>query len=225
MIASQLSPILDRHLLLQLGDRLKRLRKAQGLGTVEMAALVGITRNTLRAVECGDPAPSIGTYVRAKSVLGVSGDLALLVGDTLQPPPRGSAAAQSRRERPLVQVRVSVNPARHQAQDLQSLALHEEAVRLAKSDPTLVQQAMDTVQRWLSAGDARSSGLWREWQEILRKGVWRKVLGRTRRGQELRQASPLATALPEDVRQHILAQMRELKAGVVLGDAGHQDEE
>ena len=216
MTASQLSPLLDLHLLLQLGDRLKRLRMARGLSTVEMAALVNITRNTLRAVESGDPAPSIGTYVRVMQVLGVSGDLALLVGDTLQPPPRGFAAAHPRRERPQVQVRVSADPARHQAQDLQSLALHKEAVRLAKSDPVLVQRAMDTVQRWLSTGDARSSGLWREWEEILSKRAWRKVLGRTRRAQELRQASPLATVLPEDVRQRILAQMRELKAGVVL---------
>jgi hypothetical protein len=143
----------------------------------------------------------------------------------MQPAPRGSAAAQSRRERPLVQVLVSANPARHQAQDLQSLALHEAAVRLAKSDPALVQQAMDTLQRWVSLGDARSKGLWVEWQEILRKGAWRKVLGRTRRAQELRQASPLATVLPQDVRQRILAQMGALKDGVVLGDLSNQDEE
>lgn len=48
---------------LQLGDRLKGLRKAQRLGTVEFAARAGITRNTLRAVESGDPAPSMGTYL------------------------------------------------------------------------------------------------------------------------------------------------------------------
>jgi len=214
------SAILDRQLLFQLGDRLKRLRKAQGLGTVDMAARVGVTRNTLRAVESGDPAPSIGTYLRVMSVLGVSAELALLAGDTLQPAPPGSAAAQSRRARPIVQVLVSAESDRHRAQDLQSLALHEEAVRLARTDPALVQQAMDTVDRWLKTGDTRSSGLWREWQEILRKGTWRKVLGRTRRAQELRQASPLATVLPENVRRDILAQVRGLKKGVVLGDPG-----
>jgi transcriptional regulator with XRE-family HTH domain len=220
MSNSDFSAILDRQLLFQLGDRLKRLRKAQRLGTVDMAARVGITRNTLRAVESGDPAPSIGTYLRVMSVLGVSAELALLAGDTLQPAPPGSAAAQSRRARPIVQVLVSAESDRHRAQDLQSLALHEEAVRLARTDPALVQQAMDTVDRWLKTGDSRSSGLWREWQEILHKGTWRKVLGRTRRAQELRQASPLATVLPENVRQDILAQMRGLKKGVVLGDAG-----
>lgn len=132
MSTSKISSILERQLLLQLGDRLKRLRKAQGIGTVEMAARAGITRNTLRAVEAGDPAPSIGTYLRVMSVLGLSGELALLAGDTLQPPPAGSAAARSRRAAPVVQVRVSTDNKKHQLQDLQSLALHEEAVRLAK---------------------------------------------------------------------------------------------
>ena len=102
MSAFQISTVLERQLLLQLGDRLKHLRKAQGLGTVEMAARSGITRNTLRAVEAGDPAPSIGTYLRVMSVLGVSGELALLAGDTMQPSLAGTAAARSRRAAPPV---------------------------------------------------------------------------------------------------------------------------
>jgi transcriptional regulator with XRE-family HTH domain len=219
MSTPELTAVLDRQLLLQLGDRLKRLRKAQGLGTADMAARVGITRNTLRAVESGDPAPSIGTYLRVMSVLGVSGELALLAGDALQPAPQGSAAAQSRRGRPVVQVLVTAEDGRHQVQDLQSMALHEAAVRLARADPALVKQAMDTVERWLTAGDSRSSGLWQEWREILSKGAWRKVLVRTRRAQALRQASPLTTVLPDNVRQSILAQVQDLKKGVVLGDA------
>lgn len=36
--------LLERQLLLQLGDRLKRLRKTQRLGTVELAARAGMTR-------------------------------------------------------------------------------------------------------------------------------------------------------------------------------------
>lgn len=216
MSASEISPLLERQLLLQLGDRLKRLRKAQGLGTVEMAARTGITRNTLRAVEAGDPAPSIGTYLRVMSVLGISGELALLAGDTLQPPPADSAAARSRRSAPVVQVRVSVDEAKHRLQDLQSLALHEEALRLVKADPTLVQQARDTVGRWLATGDSRSASLWREWQNILEAGAWRKVLGRTRHAQQLRQTSPLVTVLPEEARQRIRSQVSNLKKGVVI---------
>lgn len=218
MNASDHSAVLERHLLLQLGDRLKRLRKAQGLGTVAMAQRAGISRTTLSAVEAGDPGPSIGTYLRVMSILGVAGELALLAGDTLQPPPPDTAAARSRRAKPAVQVLVTADDTRHQIQDLQSLALHEEAVRRVRADPALLQQAQATLDRWLLGGPSRSSTLWKEWQTILAQGQWRKALGRTRRAQELRQASPLTTVLPEDVRQNILAQVRELRKGVVLGD-------
>ena len=91
MTTSELSPILERQLLLQLGDRIKRLLKAQRLGTVEVSARAKLTRNTLRSVEAGDPSPSIGAYLRVMSVLGVSGELALLAGDTMQAAPAGSA--------------------------------------------------------------------------------------------------------------------------------------
>lgn len=214
--------ILERQLLLQLGDRLKRLRKARGLSAVDMAAQVGISRTTLGAIEAGDPGPSIGTYLRVMSVLGIAGELALLAGDALQSAPPGVAGAQSRRARPLVQVRVSADESRHRIQDLQSLALHEEAVRLVRADPALLEQARSTLDRWLGAGHSRSSGLWREWQDILSQRRWRKILGRTRRAQELRQASPLTTVLPDDVRQGILAQVNELRQGVVLGDSGSE---
>lgn len=219
MIDSEPGLLLERQLLLQLGDRLRRLRKAQRLGTVELAARAGIARNTLRAVESGDPGPSMGTYLRVMSILGIGGDLALLAGDALQPAPAGSAAARSRRAAPVVQVHVRADEGRHQLQDLQSLALHEEAVRLARTDPALVAQAQETLQRWLATGDVRSATLWREWEDILKARAWRKVLGRTRRAQQLRQASPLVTALPQEIRQSILQQVGELKTGVELGGA------
>ena len=209
--------VLERQLLLQLGDRLKRLRKAHGLGTVEMAKRAGISRTTLNSVESGDPGPAIGTYLRVMSVLGISGELALLVGDALQPGPAGTAAARSKRARPVVRVTVSTDETRHQVQDLQSLALHEEAIRLARADPELLLQAQNTLDRWLASGNSRSMGLWLEWQEILHGSRWRKVLGRTRRAQELRQASPLTAVLPAQVRQSVLDQVAQLRQGVVLG--------
>ncbi len=211
--------VLERQLLLQLGDRLKRLRKSQGLGMVEMARRVGISRTTLGAVEAGDPGPSIGTYLRVMSALGVGSELALLAGDVLQPAPAGSAAARSRRARPVVQVLVSADASRHQVEDLQSLTLHEEAVRLVRSDPSLLSQVQATLQRWMASGPSRSSGLWREWQDILKQHQWRKVLSRTRRAQELRQASPLTTVLPDRVRRRVLKQVSDLKKGVALGGA------
>lgn len=217
MNAPEKSSVLQRQLLLQLGDRLKHLRKEQGLGTVEMAARVGISRTTLAAVESGDPAPSMGTYLRVMSELGIGGELALLAGDALRPAPAGTAAARSRQPRPVVQVLVRAQQARHDVQDLQSLALHEEAVRLVRSNPALLQQAQQTLERWLSQGDSHSASLWRQWQEILQNGHWRKILARTRRAQELRQASPLTPVLPDGLRQKVLAQVGELKKGVALG--------
>lgn len=97
------------------------------------------------------------------------------------------------------------------------MALHEEAVRRVKADPDLVVKAKAVVHRWIETGDPRSASLWREWLRILEVGAWRKVLGRTRHAQQLRQASPLVTVLPEDVRQAILAQVSSLRKGVVLG--------
>lgn len=211
------SPLLERQLLLQLGDRLRRLRKSQGLGTVEMAQRADMTRNTLRAIESGDPGPSLGSYVRVMSVLGVSGDLALLAGDTLQFAPAGSAAARSVRPAPVVEVWVVADTTRHQLQDLQSLALHDEAVRLAKANPDLVEQAQETLESWLLKSDSRSAPLWREWADILQARSWRKVLGRTRHAQQLRQTSPLVTILPEEARQRLLDQVSALKHGVTLG--------
>lgn len=209
--------LLERQLLLQLGDRLRRLRKSRRLGTVEMAERAGMTRNTLRAIESGDPGPSLGNYLRVMSILGVGGDLALLAGDTFQPAPAGSAAARSHRPAPVVQVLVSGDTSRHQLQDLQSLALHDEAVRLAKAHPNLVEQARSTAQRWLLQENSRSVPLWREWLDILEARSWRKVLGKTRHAQQLRQTSPLVTILPEEARLRILQQVSTLKKGVTLG--------
>lgn len=211
--------VLERQLLLQLGDRLRRLRKSQGLGTVELSKRAGISRTTLGCVEAGDPGPSIGTYLRVMSELGISSELALLGGDALQPAPSGTAASRSKRARPVVQIMVSTDESRHQVQDLQSLALHEKAIHLVRNDPDLQLKAQATLDRWLASGNSRSSALWLEWQTILKNAKWRKVLGHTRRAQELRQASPLTAVLPAKVRQAVLAEISKLRKGIVLGSA------
>lgn len=210
------TPVLERQLLLQLGERLRRLRQAQSLGTVQMAQRVGISRTTLAAVEAGDPGPSIGTYLRVMSVLGIAGDFALLAGDAIQAAPAGSAAARSQRARPVVQVRVTADTSRHDVQDLQSLVLHEEAVRLVREQPELLEQARSTLQRWLAGPPTHTTPLWQEWQDILQRQAWRKVLGKTRRAQQLRQASPLVTVLPRAARERVLAEASGLKRGVTL---------
>jgi transcriptional regulator with XRE-family HTH domain len=214
------STVMDRHLLLQLGDRLRGLRKARGMTAMQMAELAGITRTTLRAVESGDPSSAIGTYLRVMSILGISGELAMLAGDTFLPAPSGSAAARSKRGAPVVKVEIASSPARHRLQDLQSMALHAEAVRLIKKNPSLAGLAKSTLDRWmLEQPMSRSMSLWRNWQKIISTGSWSKALSHTALGQQLRQASPLGAVLPKELREQILGQVADLKGGITLGGA------
>ncbi|MGE8454916.1 MAG: helix-turn-helix transcriptional regulator [Pseudomonadales bacterium] len=212
------NPLIERQLLLTLGDRLRRLRKSKRLTASQLAEQVGISRTTLASVEAGDPTPSIGTLLRVMSALGVAGDLALLVSDTFQPAPPNSAGSNTHRGRPQVQVTVRADSALHQAQDLQSMALHERAFRLLREDPELRQRALNTLAAWRAKGPSRSDSLWLEWEHILANKAWRRALGRTKRAQELRQASPLPTVLPEEVRREVISQVQALKKGVVIGD-------
>jgi transcriptional regulator with XRE-family HTH domain len=207
--------VLDCQVLLQLGDRLQRLRKARGLGTVEMAKQAGISRMTLSAVESGDPSSSMGSYLRVMAVLGLSGELALVAADSLQPGQAGVTVKRSRRIRPGAQVVITADQTRHRIQDQQSLALHRQAVRAVQQDQTLLDKATNTLSCWLADHpNSRSTFLWREWEEILKNRSWRKILRPSQKGQQLRQASPLVTVLPESIRLHVVEQVSSLKNGI-----------
>lgn len=203
----------DHLLLLQFGARLKRARLQRGMTTTQLAEQAGISRMTLSAIEAGEPTPTMGSYLRVMSVLQVSKDLVLLASESLQVPPSGRQGS-ALRAGTLV---VLANTAKHELQDLQSLALHQEAARLMRKSPELVQQALDTLERWRQSGDSHSRFLWDEWSVILHRRAWRRALSQTKRSKELRQASPLTTVLPPETRQQILDEVRSLKGGVVLG--------
>ncbi|WP_431153167.1 helix-turn-helix transcriptional regulator [Acidovorax facilis] len=162
----------------------------------------------------------MGTYLKVVSALGIQGDFALLADGVMRPATSNTAAAGTSRDAPLARIVVSADLTRHRIQDLQSLALHEEAVRRVRAEPELIQQAQAVLQKWVDAGDQRSVSLWVEWKDILEHRKWRKALGRTHRAQELRQASPMTAVLPPEVRKSILQEVRELKEGVVLEIAG-----
>lgn len=204
---SELTSVVDQQLLLQLGVRLKRARIRQGLTTVEMAHRAGLSRMTLRAVEAGEPTPTIGSYLRVMGVLGVSSDLALLATEVEQKPTKRPSARTSPRA-----VQPAVANTGHELQDLQSLVLHQEAVRLMKRDPALIHQALATLNAWRAQGSSRSQVLWDEWSVILQRRTWRRALANTQRSRELRQASPLATVLPAETRARILEQAHRLRA-------------
>ncbi|MDL2356647.1 MAG: helix-turn-helix transcriptional regulator [Pseudomonadota bacterium] len=209
---SHFSSVVDRQLLLQLGGRLKRARVTQGLTTTQMAERAGISRMTLSAVEAGEPTPTIGSYLRIMSVLGVSQDLVLVASDALPLSERPNANAQASSG-----LHVAASDAKHELQDLQSLMLHQEAVRLMRKQPELIQQALDTLDRWRKDGGAHSRFLWDEWSVILHRRAWRRALSQTKRAKELRQASPLTTVLPPETRQCILDEVQRLKKGIPLG--------
>jgi len=206
--ASRLPSAFERQLLIQLGERLRRMRQRQGLTATALAERAGMSRMTLNAVESGEPAPTMGTYVRVMSALGHAGDLALVASGELRSDLSDEAAPR---------VVLGASNAEHDVQDLQSLLLHEEAVKLLRQQPQLIARALETLEKWRASGSMHSRVLLDEWSVILHRRDWRRALARTRRSIELRQASPLTVLLPPEVRKRVLDEVRRLKRGVTLG--------
>lgn len=64
-----------RKQLIELGERLRRARQRRDLTTELFAERMGVSRETLRRLEHGDPTIAMGTYMRALRVLGLDGDI------------------------------------------------------------------------------------------------------------------------------------------------------
>ncbi len=162
---------------------------------MELARQLGISRTTLQAVERGLPSPSIGTYLAVMAALGLAADLALLAtgeADTVEPAPPS-------------------NLEQHGAQDYQSLLMHVAAVRMLKQNPRLVDRAAATLERWRVTADPLSYPLLDRWRRILETREWRIAVAADERGNQLRQASPLPTLLPQDKRLGIIRRVKEMK--------------
>lgn len=71
----------SRRQLVAFGERLRLARRRRKISTVLMAERAGISRDTLNRVEKGDPAVSLGTYLRVLRILGLDRDLDLLAGE------------------------------------------------------------------------------------------------------------------------------------------------
>lgn len=97
----------------------------------------------------------------------------------------------------------------HAAQDRQSLMLHTEAVRLLRADPELAKRALATLERWDASASTRSRPLRERWCRIISEQDWALALEQSEQGNQLRQASPLATLLPPAVRKGILQAARQ----------------
>ncbi|QHE84969.1 helix-turn-helix transcriptional regulator [Hydrogenophaga sp. BPS33] len=67
-----------------LGQRIELARCRRDLPATLFAERVGISRNTLTRLESGDPAVSLGTYLKALRVLGLERDIdGVAADDTL----------------------------------------------------------------------------------------------------------------------------------------------
>ena len=64
-----------------LGLRLQLARCRRDLPATVFAERVGISRNTLKRLEGGDPNVSLGTYLRALRVLGLDADINSMASD------------------------------------------------------------------------------------------------------------------------------------------------
>lgn len=67
--------------LANLGERMRLARCRRKISTVLFAERMGVSRETLRRLEKGDPTISIGIYLRALRVLGLDEDINVVARD------------------------------------------------------------------------------------------------------------------------------------------------
>jgi transcriptional regulator with XRE-family HTH domain len=65
----------------ELGERMRLARLRRKLSTVLFAERMGVSRETLRRLEAGDPNIALGTYMRALRVLGLDKDIDTVARD------------------------------------------------------------------------------------------------------------------------------------------------
>lgn len=92
----------------------------------------------------------------------------------------------------------------HEEQDNRSWKLHCAAIKLMKSDPAYIDQALAIIDRWESMGKSQSMPYWAEWRRILKEQDWDDALSLDQRATARRQASPCSCILPEQQRLDII---------------------
>lgn len=80
--APPLLPKLDR-IFKQIGENIKLARLRRRFSASIVSERAGISRNTLRTIENGNPGVSLGIYARVLHVLGLENDLSLISKDDI----------------------------------------------------------------------------------------------------------------------------------------------
>ncbi|MDF1561988.1 MAG: helix-turn-helix transcriptional regulator [Deltaproteobacteria bacterium] len=89
-----------RRFLAELGENLRLARLRRGFSMELVARRAGMSRVTLRAVERGEPAVTLGSYANVLHVLGLHEDLGLLARDDLLGRKLQDAGLPTRRRAP-----------------------------------------------------------------------------------------------------------------------------
>ena len=79
------------------------------------------------------------------------------------------------------------------------------------ADPSLAARSLNALARWDKTMGVRSKILRDRWVQIINEQDWALATEESELGNELRQASPLAILLPNEVRFKIIRHVRELK--------------
>lgn len=99
----------------------------------------------------------------------------------------------------------------HGPQDYQSLLMHQAAVRMVESDPSLTDKLLSILADWDTRISVRSRPLREKWVRIIQERNWDLAVEDSEAGNELRQASPMACILPNSVRFEIIRKVGSLK--------------
>ena len=96
----------------ELGERMRLARLRRKLSTVLFAERMGVSRETLRRLEAGDPNIALGTYMRALRVLGLDKDIDTIARDDVLGRRLQDVAALGAAPRPRGRVSHAAAPAR-----------------------------------------------------------------------------------------------------------------
>lgn len=82
---------------------------------------------------------------------------------------------------------------------------------MIQNNPSLAAIALSTLARWDTHLDPCSKSLRDSWVKIIQEENWTLAIEDSERGNQLRQASPMATLLPNSVRFEIIRKVKKLK--------------